>query len=126
MNVKKEILLKNKDYESALKVCDEMREIYPDDANIVSDIATIYGDMGRTEESIRAYRESLGMRTDPSLFMSVIKRLVSDGKYEEAVSIIGEYDDSYGMIPGSWILRGNSEYALRRYSDAVESYDRAL
>ena len=126
LNVKKEILLKNKDYESALKVCDEMREIYPDDANIVSDIATIYGDMGRTEESIRAYRESLGMRTDPSLFMSVIKRLVSDGKYEEAVSIIGEYDDSYGMIPGSWILRGNSEYALRRYSDAVESYDRAL
>ena len=126
LNVKKDILLKKKDYEGVLKVCNEMRSIRPDDASIISDMASIYGEMGRMDESIRAYRESLGTRTDPTLYMNVIKRLVSDGKYEEAISLVGEYDDNYGMIPGSWILRGNAEYSLRRYSDAVESYDRAL
>ena len=126
LDVKKDILLRRKEYEAVLQVCDEMRSIRPDDANIISDMASVYGEMGRIEESLKAYRESLGIRADPTLFMSVIRRLVNDGKYEEAISLVGEYDDSYGMIPGSWILRGNAEYALKRYSDAVESYDRAL
>ncbi len=126
LDVKKDILLRRKEYEAVLEVCDEMRSIRPDDASIISDMASIYGEMGRIEESLKAYRESLGIRADPTLFMNVIRRLVNDGKYEEAISLVGEYDDSYGTIPGSWILRGNAEYALKRYSDAVESYDRAL
>ncbi len=126
LGMKKDVLVANRDYEGAINVCETIRSITPDDADVISDIALIYSMMGRTEESIRAYREALDIRNNPELFMKFIKGLLSEGRYEETVSIVREYDDTYGNIPGAWVMRGNAEYALERYSDAVESYDRAL
>ncbi len=126
LGMKKDVLVANRDYEGAINVCETIRSITPDDADVISDIALIYSMMGRTEESIRAYREALDIRNNPELFMKFIKGLLSEGRYEETVSIVREYDDTYGNIPGAWVMRGNAEYALKRYSDAVESYDRAL
>ncbi len=126
LGMKKDVLVANRDYEGAINVCETIRSITPDDADVISDIALIYSMMGRTEESIRAYREALDIRNNPELFMKFIKGLLSEGRCEETVSIVREYDDTYGNIPGAWVMRGNAEYALERYSDAVESYDRAL
>ena len=126
LGMKKDVLVANRDYEGAINVCETIRSITPDDADVISDIALIYKMMGRTEESIKAYREALDIKSNPELFIKFVKGLLSDGRYEETVSIVREYDDTYGNIPGAWVMRGNAEYALERYSDAVESYDRAL
>ncbi len=126
LEMKKDALIANRDYEGAVSVCETIRSIKPDDVGIISDIASIYSMMGRTDESVKAYREALGVVNDPELFMNFIKWLLSKKMYEETVSFVREFDDTYGNIPGAWVMRGNAEYALERYVDAIESYDRAL
>lgn len=121
----KELREKDGNLDGALTICSTILLYYPRDADTLKSKALILDKLGRYDEALTAYREALGVKDDPVLFMSVIKNLAKDGRYSDAVSIINDYDDIYGNYTDTWVVKGNSLYASGEYMDAAESFEKA-
>ena len=126
LSYKRDVLIRQEDYEGALDICNRIRETDPTNGNNTEITASVMQRLGRHDEALRTFRDAIGIHHDQKLFGQVLMQLVENGKYEDAISIISEYDDLYGDTKEPWILKGNAEYGLERFADACDSYDRAL
>ncbi|MCQ2052658.1 MAG: tetratricopeptide repeat protein [archaeon] len=126
--LKKDALkLKNPpDYDGALAVCQNIINLYQNDAEIVKDSAIIYEKMGKDREALDAYRHALSIKRDATLFMQIITSLVKNVRYKDAVEIITGCVNIYGDLADMWVIKGNAEYAIEKYHDAIESYTKAI
>lgn len=126
--LKKDALkLKNPpDYNGALAVCQNIINLYQNDAETVKDSAIIYEKIGQDKEALNAYRFALSIKRDATLFIQIITSLVKSTRYEDAVKIAMECVDIYGDLADMWVVKGNAEYAIEKYHDAIESYTKAI
>ncbi len=124
--IKRDRLASRGDLEGAYSLCERIRAVSGDSPELLGYMADLLEKMGRPDDAVRLYRDAIGIRVDPQLFIQVMTSFVRDGKYEDAASMAAEYDDTYGNMQATWILKGNAEYACGKYADAYESYERAL
>ncbi len=126
--LKKDILMSKEppDYEGACGQCEKIISYYPEDAETWRDLAILYSKMHKDQESLDAYRKSLSIKEDPKLFMEIITSLAREARYEDVVVIANEYDDVYGSSVDMWAIKGNAEYSVGKYDDAIESYTKAV
>ena len=126
LRMKRDILYDKEDLEGAYGICETMRTVVPNDPDLLRYMGMLLKRMDRPEDALKLYKDAIGIREDPDLFINVITSLVKEGRYKDAASVISEYDDVYGNMRDTWILKGNAEYACGRYPEACESYEKAL
>ena len=126
LSIKRDILADKGDLEGAYGLCERIRAVSGDSPELLGYMADLLKRMDRPDDAVRLYRDAVGIREDHNLFIQVVTSLIEDGKYEDAASMADEYDDTYGDIQATWILKGNAEYACGRYAEALDSYNRAL
>ena len=114
------------EYENARIQCEKIIMHYPDDSETLKDLAVVYAKMGKDKESLGAYRKSLDIKKDPVLFTDIITTLARSGKYEEVVGITNDYETAYGNLVDVWVIKGNSEYQLGNYPDAITSFTKTV
>ena len=125
LTVRKDVHIGRGEHEQALQLLDRIITLAPRDASIRKDRADLLGEMGRYSESLDGYRDSLNIRDDLRLFISVILKMLKDRKIGDLCRFVDDYDDSYGGSPEVWMIRGNGEYLSGMYDEAASSYARA-
>lgn len=108
------------------ELCETILKLNPRDADVLRDLAQVLDSQGKHDEALRRFSESLDIRRDPILFSKIIISLAEQDRHEDAIDIISRYDDMYGDISDTWIVKGNCEYAIGRFYDASDSYKRSL
>lgn len=105
-----------------MEMYDRILEIDPDNARIILEYSEAKMLSGDTEDSLISFRRAIVADPRPDNFVSVLKLLVGDGMYQEAVDLCEEMDEEYGSVTAVKILRGNAEYALGDYLKASVSF----
>lgn len=108
--------------EKMMEMYDRILEADPDNAEIILEYSEAKMQAGDTEDSLTSFRRAIAVDSRPSNFVSVIKLLVGDGMYQEAVDLCEEMDEEYGSVTAVKLLRGNAEYALGEYLKASVSF----
>ncbi|MBO4551987.1 MAG: tetratricopeptide repeat protein [Candidatus Methanomethylophilaceae archaeon] len=114
------------EYEKAKTVCKMIIKQYPKDSKTLRDLAVICSKMNNDKEALTYYRESLEIMEDPTLFMEIVTSLAKTGKYEDVVEVANDYESTYGDIVDMWAIKGNAEYAIGNYEDAIRSFAKAV
>ena len=125
LDAKKDILISSKRYSDAIEVCDKMLDTDPRNADVMRDKANAYRLNEDYEMAVSCYRESLNIREDLRLFISVLTMLLESRRTDDLCRLVDDYDDTYGSSAIVWRLRGNAEYLAERYEDAVISFSKA-
>ena len=125
LDTEKEILTSNGDYDSAIEICDQILDMDPRNADVMRDKANAYRLKGDYEQAVSCYRESMNIREDLRLFISVLKMLLESERTDDLCRLVDDYDDTYGTSAIVWRLRGNAEYAAERYDAAIISFSKA-
>ena len=108
-------------HEQALECLDEVTRIHPDFLPVLIEKGIILGELGRYEESVEFFDRFLQVLPDLSQV-----RLLRDNTLHDALA---HYDGLLAVNPGNPALsieRGDILQKLRRYAEAVDSYNRAL
>jgi len=124
--LKKDIFMNSMQYEKACSQCELIIDKYPDDTETMKDLAALYAKMGDNEKSVKCYEQSLDIKEDPVLFMSIITSLAKAGDYDNVIHFATKYEGVYGNIVDMWAIRGNAEYQSGRYDEAIGSYAKAV
>ena len=114
------------DYESACRQCEKIIAHSDDDSETWKDYAILLSKMGRDKESLDAYERSLKIKVNPILFMDIIVSLARVNKHEDVVYLTNKYDNDYGGNVDMWAIKGNSEYQIGNYEDAIASFTKAV
>ncbi len=125
LDTEKDILIDAGEYRAAIEVCDMILDTDPRNAAVMRDKANAFRLAGDYEMAVSCYRESLNIREDLRLFISVLKMLLESERTDDLCRLVDDYDDTYGTYATVWRLRGNAEYSAGRYEDAVVSYSKA-
>ena len=125
LDTEKDILISSGDYRGAIEICDMMLDTDPRNADVMRDKANAYRLKGDYEYAVSCYRESLNIREDLRLFISVLEMLLDSGRTDDLCRLVDDYDDTYGSSAIVWRLRGNAEYMAERYDNAVISFSKA-
>lgn len=125
LDTEKDILIGSGDYRVAIDICDMILDTEPRNANVMRDKANAYRLAGDYEMAVSCYRESLNIREDLRLFISVLTMLLESRRTDDLCRLVDDYDDTYGSSAVVWRLRGNAEYSAGRYEDAVVSFSKA-
>ena len=125
LDVKKDIHTAIGHYDDALELCNLMLSIDPRNADVMKDRAEILGLMGDYKNSLDSYKETLNIREDLQLFISILRELLKQRRVSDLCHLVDDFDDVFGRSTLVWRLRGNAEYSDGRYDDAILSYDRA-
>ena len=125
LDTEKEILTAHGDYDSAIEVCDQILDMDPRNADVMRDKANAYRLKGDYEQAVSCYRESLNIREDLRLFISVLKMLLDSQRTEDLCRLVDDFDDTYGSNALVWRLRGNAEYEAEMYDAAIVSFSKA-
>lgn len=105
-----------------MEMYDRILEIDPNNAQIILEQSEAKMRRGDTVDSLESFKRAIAADPKPANFISVVRLLVSDGMYREAVEICEEMNEEYGAITVVRILRGNAEYALGEYLNASVSF----
>lgn len=124
--IKKDIQQSEGRLQEAHATCKTILSLDPRNTEAMRDAAGLLDRMGMHDESFAMYREALGIKEDASLFSKVMVQLYGSGRYGDMVSLAEEHDDIYGEYAEIWTLKGNAEFTLGRYSDAADSFSRAV
>ena len=105
-----------------LEMYDKILDIDPENAQIILEYSEAKMHKGDAEGSLISFRRAIAADPRPANFISVVKLLVNDKMYRDAVNLCEEMDDRYGAIATVKMLRGNAEYALGEYLKASVSF----
>lgn len=125
LETEKDVQLAAGNYDEAIDICDYILDITPRNADVMKDKANAYRLKEDYVRAVACYRESLNIREDLRLFISVLKMLLESRRTEDLCRLIDDYDDTYGNSALVWRIRGNAEYAEGMYEEAAASYTRA-
>ncbi|MCQ2085989.1 MAG: tetratricopeptide repeat protein [archaeon] len=126
LTLKKDLYESLNDYQAAYYICEQILIDSPRDTSILKNCAELLKKMGRERDVTDMYRRALNIKKDSVLFVEIISSLISSGRNEDVVNFISEYDDSYGHIANVQVIKGNALFALKRYTEAAESYGKAV
>lgn len=121
----KDIHMGQKDYENALRLCDDILLIQSSDSDVIKDKAYALDILGRKEESLNEYRNALRVRHNEQLFEDVLTLLVGTKRYDELYGLFNEFSQEYEKNAMMWRLKGNAEYASGDHLSAMDSYAKA-
>ncbi len=125
LDTEKDILIDAGEYRAAIEICDMILDTDPRNASVMRDKANAFRLAGDYEMAVSCYRESLNIREDLRLFVSVLTMLLESERTDDLCRLVDDYDDTYGSSAVVWRLRGNAEYSAGRYEDAVISFSKA-
>ncbi|MCQ2056341.1 MAG: tetratricopeptide repeat protein [archaeon] len=124
--LKKDLYESLNDYQAAYYVCEQILIDNPKDTNVLKNCAELLKKLGRKNDAIDMYRRALDIKEDSALFVEIISSLVSNGRNEDVVNFINEYSGSYEHIADVQVIKGNAQFALKRYTEAAKSYGKAV
>jgi tetratricopeptide (TPR) repeat protein len=120
-------LLQEGDPARAVELLEEFTAERPDDLNAVAYLAQGYGQLGRTEDALRAAAEALEREPKNLLVLRVLAKL-QEGTHASAEAL-ATLETIVAIDPGdadSWRRRGRLELAAGRAADALASFRRVL
>ena len=108
--------------QKAVGMFDRILELDPDNAQIILEYSEVKMSKGDAEGSLASFRRAIRADPRPENFIMVIKSLIEDGRYEEAINLCEEKESEYGNIATVRRLRGNAEFAMGEYLKSSVSF----
>ena len=122
MMLAKDVYLSQGKSQKAIEMFEGILELDPDNAQIILEYSELKMSKGDTEGSLEYFRRAIRADPRPENFITVIKSLIEDEMYEEAIGLCEEKESEYGNIAIVRRLRGNAEFAMGEYLKSSVSF----
>ncbi|MFN4151333.1 MAG: tetratricopeptide repeat protein, partial [Candidatus Sericytochromatia bacterium] len=121
-------LSKNKKFEQAIRLFNDLKEQYPTNTEILRNIAEIYADMKRYFDAVIAYKEIIAIKPElENEINNIINKVLLDSK--DSNTLIFHYEAKLKENPQdyvTWTKLGRVQTNLKEFEKAKNCFKKAL
>ena len=121
-----ELELRERRYQDALKVAEQMKQHYPGSVFGFDIAAAAYRGLGETEKSLQEGKAALQIEHNAKRVDAYSRALASAGKLEEAVTLLTDWLGQNPADGARWAKLGLIEQQRGRDEEALAAYEKSL
>lgn len=95
-------------------------------ASIWNNLGTVYGQVGRTEDAMKAFEKSIALRPNPEAFGNLGRIYSSQTRFADSENAYRSAIESNPRNANHYAGLGDLYFAQQRYKDAIPLYERSL
>lgn len=116
-----------KDYGKAIKIYEQLKDIYPEDARVCWLLARVYRDSGDSENAIEQNKKAIAINKDfTPAHKDLGYRYSARGEYSKAEKYFNNYLQLYPLEPNSHDCIADLYTKMGRFKEAIAHYKKAL